>query len=115
MQKKIESISAESLRNLARWEWPGNVRELENLVERAVVLARTQKLVITVPELSQGGMSAATAGIDEFHRRDRIVRILKETKGQVGGPGGAAARLGLKRTTLVERMKKLGIEPRKVL
>jgi formate hydrogenlyase transcriptional activator len=115
MQKKIESISAESLRNLARWQWPGNVRELENLVERAVVLARTEKLVITVPELSEGGMSAATGGIDEFHRRDRIVRILKETKGQVGGPDGAAARLGLKRTTLVERMKKLGIEPRRVL
>jgi formate hydrogenlyase transcriptional activator len=115
MQKKIESISAESLRNLARWQWPGNVRELENLVERAVVLARTEKLVITVPELSEGGMSAATGGIDEFHRRDRIVRMLKETKGQVGGPDGAAARLGLKRTTLVERMKKLGIEPRRVL
>ena len=115
MQKKIESISAASLRNLARWQWPGNVRELENLVERAVVLARTEKLVITVPELSEGGMSAATGGIDEFHRRDRIVRILKETKGQVGGPDGAAARLGLKRTTLVERMKKLGIEPRRVL
>lgn len=114
MQKKVESISAVSMRNLARWHWPGNVRELENLVERAVVLARTEKLVVTVPELADGGMSAATAG-EEFHKRDRIVRILKETKGRVGGPDGAAVRLGLKRTTLIERMKKLGIEPRKVL
>jgi formate hydrogenlyase transcriptional activator len=115
MQKKIESISAASMRNLARWHWPGNVRELENLVERAVVLAHAEKLVITVPELADGGMSAATAGIDEFRKRDRIVRILKETKGRVGGTDGAAARLGLKRTTLIEQMKKLGIEPRKVL
>ena len=115
MQKKVESISAASMHNLARWHWPGNVRELENLVERAVVLARTEKLVVTVPELADGGMSAATAGIDEFHKRDRIVRILKETKGRVGGTDGAAARLGLKRTTLIERMKKLGIEPRRVL
>jgi formate hydrogenlyase transcriptional activator len=115
MQKKVESISAASMRNLARWHWPGNVRELENLVERAVVLSRTEKLVVTVPELADVGMSAATAGIGEFHKRDRIVRILKETKGRVGGTDGAAARLGLKRTTLIERMKKLGIEPRKVL
>jgi len=114
MQRKVESISAASLRSLARWHWPGNVRELENLVERAVVLARTEKLVITVPELADGGMSTAVAGI-EFYKRDRIISILKETKGRVGGADGAAARLGLKRTTLIERMKKLGIEPRRVL
>src|SRR5579863_1440004 len=114
MQRKVESISAASLRSLARWHWPGNVRELENLVERAVVLARTEKLVITVPELADGGMSTAVAGI-EFYKRDRIISILKQTKGRVGGADGAAARLGLKRTTLIERMKKLGIEPRRVL
>jgi formate hydrogenlyase transcriptional activator len=115
MQKKIESISAVSMRKLARWRWPGNVRELENLVERAVVLSRGEKLEISVPELADGSMSAATAGIDKFEKQDRIVRILKETKGRVGGADGAAARMGLKRTTLIERMKKLGIDPRKVL
>jgi formate hydrogenlyase transcriptional activator len=115
MQKKIESISAGSLRNLARWYWPGNVRELENLVERAVVLARTEKLEVTVPELAEGTMGAAAAEIDKFDKLDWIVRVLKETKGQVGGADGAAARLGLKRTTLIQRMKRLGIEPRKVL
>jgi formate hydrogenlyase transcriptional activator len=114
MQKKIESISAASMRKLARWHWPGNVRELENLVERAVVLARTEKLEISVPELNDGGLSAATTGIDKFDQQDRIVRILKETKGQVGGADGAAARMGLKRTTLITRMKKLGIDPRKI-
>jgi formate hydrogenlyase transcriptional activator len=115
MQKKIEGISALSMRKLARWRWPGNVRELENLVERAVVLSRGEKLEISVPELADGRMSAATAGIDKFEKQDRIVRILKETKGRVGGTDGAAARMGLKRTTLIERMKKLGIDPRKVL
>jgi formate hydrogenlyase transcriptional activator len=115
MQKEIESISAASMRKLARWHWPGNVRELENLVERAVVLSRGEKLEVTVPELAEGSMSAAKAGVDMFEKQDRIVRILKETKGRVGGPDGAAARLGLKRTTLIERMKKLGIDPQKVL
>ena len=115
MQKKIESISAVSMRKLARWRWPGNVRELENLVERAVVLSRGEKLEISVPELADGSMSTVTAGIDKFEKQDRIVRILKETKGRVGGADGAAARMGLKRTTLIERMKKLGIDARKVL
>jgi formate hydrogenlyase transcriptional activator len=104
-----------SMRKLARWRWPGNVRELENLVERAVVLSHGEKLEISVPELADGSMSAATAGIEKFEKQDRIVRILKETKGRVGGADGAAARMGLKRTTLIERMKKLGIDPRKVL
>jgi formate hydrogenlyase transcriptional activator len=115
MQKEVESISAASMRKLARWHWPGNVRELENLVERAVVLARGEKLEVTVPELTDEGVSAARAGIDKFEKQDRIVRILKETKGRVGGADGAAARMGLKRTTLIERMKKLGINPQKVL
>ena len=114
MQKKIESISAASMRKLARWQWPGNVRELENLVERAVVLSRGEKLEILVPELADGDMPAATVRIDKFEDQDRIVRILKETKGRVGGADGAAARLGLKRSTLISRMKKMGIDPRKM-
>ena len=113
-QKKIESISAASVRRLARWQWPGNVRELENLVERAVVLSRGENLEISVPELADGDMRAATVRIDKFEDQDRIVHILKETKGRVGGADGAAARLGLKRSTLISRMKKMGIDPRKM-
>jgi formate hydrogenlyase transcriptional activator len=114
MQKKIESIPAAALRKLARWHWPGNVRELENLVERAVVLSRGETLEISVPELSNGSMQAAPATVNRSEEQDRIVRVLKETKGRVGGPDGAAARMGLKRTTLITRMKKLGIDPRKL-
>jgi len=114
MNKKIESIPAASMRQLARWHWPGNVRELENLVERAVVLSRTEKLEISVPELDGEGMDIASASMDKFDEQDRILQALKETRGRVGGADGAAARLGLKRTTLLTRMKKLGIDPRNV-
>src|ERR1700678_2832202 len=113
-QKRIESISAASMRNLARWHWPGNVRELENLVERAVVLSRGEKLEILVPELADGSMNTAAAGLDKFDKQDTIVRIMRDTTGRVGGPDGAAARMGLKRTTLITRMKKLGVDPRRV-
>jgi len=112
MQKKIETIPAASMRKLARWHWPGNVRELENLIERAVVLSPTDRLAISVPELMENGNSAPPANIAKFEEQDAIVRILKETKGRVGGADGAAARMGLKRTTLISRMKNLGIDPR---
>jgi formate hydrogenlyase transcriptional activator len=114
MQKRIETIPAAVLRKLTRWHWPGNVRELQNLVERAVILTRSSTLAISVPELANGGANSALAKAGNPDEQDRIVRILKETKGRVGGPKGAAARLGLKRTTLLTRMKRLGIEPRKM-
>jgi formate hydrogenlyase transcriptional activator len=114
MQKRIENIPAAAMRKLARWHWPGNVRELQNLVERAVILTRSSTLAISVPELANSGANLAPAKTSNFDEHDRIARILKETKGRVGGPNGAAARLGLKRTTLLTRMKKLGIDPRKI-
>jgi formate hydrogenlyase transcriptional activator len=115
MEKQIESIPAAAMRKLTRWHWPGNIRELQNLVERAVILTRSSTLAISVPELANGGGNSALPKAGSFDEQDRIVRILKETKGHVGGPKGAAARLGLKRTTLITRMKKLGIDPRKML
>jgi formate hydrogenlyase transcriptional activator len=114
MQKRIESIPAAIMRKLTRWHWPGNVRELQNLVERAVILTRNSTLAISVPELANSGANFVSARASNLDEQDRIVRILKETKGRVGGQNGAAARLGLKRTTLITRMKKLGIDPRKV-
>jgi formate hydrogenlyase transcriptional activator len=114
MQKRIESIPASAMRKLARWHWPGNVRELQNLVERAVILTRSSTLAISVPELAHKGANFTPATASNSDEQTRIVRILKETKGRVGGPNGAATRLGLKRTTLITRMNKLGIDPRKV-
>jgi formate hydrogenlyase transcriptional activator len=113
MQKRIENIPAAAMRKLARWHWPGNVRELQNLVERAVILTRSSTLAISVPELANSGANLAPVKARHFDEQDRITRVLKETKGRVGGPNGAAARLGLKRTTLLTRMKKMGIDPRK--
>jgi formate hydrogenlyase transcriptional activator len=114
MEKRIENIPAAALRKLTRWHWPGNVRELQNLVERAVILTRSSTLAISVPELANGGANLTRARATNVDEQDRIVRILKETKGHVGGSNGAAARMGLKRTTLLTRMKKMGIDPRKM-
>jgi formate hydrogenlyase transcriptional activator len=114
MQKQIESIPAVALRTLSRWHWPGNIRELENFVERSVILTRGSALQAPIAELGHNGRHAPLAGTSEAHEHGEIVRILKLTSGRVGGPAGAAARLGLKRMTLISRMKKLGIETRKV-
>jgi formate hydrogenlyase transcriptional activator len=114
MGKRIENISATTMRKLTRWSWPGNVRELQNLVERAVVLTRSSTLAISVPELANGRENLSRRGAGNSDEQERIVRILKETHGRVGGSNGAAERLGLKRTTLLTRMKKLGIDPRRI-
>jgi DNA-binding NtrC family response regulator len=113
MQKKIDVVPAGALSELTHWHWPGNIRELENLVERAVVLTRDHKLEISIPELMDGPARAHVT-LDDSDEQETILRVLKETQGRVGGPNGAAARMGLKRTTLITRMKKMGIDARKV-
>jgi formate hydrogenlyase transcriptional activator len=114
MQKQIESIPAAALRKLSSWHWPGNIRELENFVERSVILTHGTALQAPIAELGNNGRSAPVAGTREANERDEIVRILKVTNGRVAGPDGAASRMDIKRTTLISRMKKLGIDPRKV-
>ena len=114
MEKQIESVPAASMRKLTRWHWPGNIRELENLVERAVILTRGSALEVPVSDLGNGSAEKAVAAMPDSNQREEFLRILKETRGRVGGAGGAAARMGLKRTTLISRMKKLGIDPRAV-
>ncbi|HEB4990192.1 TPA: formate hydrogenlyase transcriptional activator FlhA [Klebsiella michiganensis] len=109
--RNIDSIPAETLRLLSRMEWPGNVRELENVFERAVLLTRGSVLQLSLPEKSIETEPLAAEvlpeeGEDEYQL---IVRVLKESNGVVAGPKGAAQRLGLKRTTLLSRMKRLGI------
>ena len=115
MNREIESIPAAAMRKLSSWHWPGNIRELENFIERSVILTHGTSLQAPISELSKNGRTVLAMDKREVNQRDEIVRILKVTNGRVAGPDGAAARMDVKRTTLISRMKKLGIEPRKVL
>ncbi len=112
MNKDIESIPAETMRILTQWHWPGNVRELENIIERAAILSQGTVLTVPLAELKSAVDTALgpVATLEEAERA-HILRVLEETKGVVGGPHGAAARLGIKRTTLQSKMRKLGISP----
>jgi len=114
MEKHIESIPITAMKKLAAWHWPGNIRELENFIERSVILTHTTALQVPIAELGSNGRVTPMPGSREAEDRDGILRILKETRGRVAGPYGAAARMGIKRTTLISRMKKLGIDPRTI-
>jgi formate hydrogenlyase transcriptional activator len=109
MNKQIETIPAEAMDALMKWEWPGNVRELENFIERSLIL--TTGLVLNVPllELKSNSEGLSRDSSLEGMEREQIVRILRETGGVIAGLDGAAARLGLKRTTLQSRMQKMRI------
>ncbi len=137
MQKKIDSVPSSVIKGLMAWEWPGNIRELENLMERAVILTRGKTLEAPLSELRKAekliqptsANPARQENIaqivretvaelsgdrmrDEHGRRQReeILRALTDCKGRVGGPNGVAARIGICRTTLLSRMKRLGID-----
>jgi formate hydrogenlyase transcriptional activator len=111
LDKQIESIPPDVMKALTRWDWPGNIRELENFIERAVILTKGPALRIPFAELEAPPeiLSKHDATL-ESTEREHILGILRETKGIIAGPHGAAARLGLKRTTLNSKLKKLGIE-----
>ena len=133
MQKKIDLVSPVVMKGLTAWEWPGNIRELENFIERAVILTRGRSLDAPLGELRKtntvefpradhrkfeaviaektNSQSDKTSVLGEYERRqhDEIIRALTACKGRVGGADGAAARLGVNRTTFLARMKKLGI------
>jgi formate hydrogenlyase transcriptional activator len=113
MGKRIDAVPAATMQKLERWSWPGNVRELENLVQRSVILTSGNRLAVSLSEKTNGAIDAAE-GVGKFEEQDRIVNILKQTRGRVSGPNGAAFRLGVKRSTLLDRMKKLGIDAREV-
>ena len=109
MEKQIDGVPVTAMAKLTQWHWPGNIRELENFVERAVILTRGTTLQFPIEELKNGAAHPLLVIKSSSSERDEIVRILREANGRVGGPDGAATRLGLKRTTLISRMKKLGI------
>ncbi len=113
MGKTISSIPDETMEALKHWSWPGNIRELENFLERAVILTRGSSLYVPLAELeTEEEYEAAETESPTLHaaEREHILRVLRETRGQIGGEDGAAARLGLKRTTLNSKLKKLRIE-----
>ena len=140
MQKKIETISPAVMKGLTAWEWPGNIRELENFIERAVIVTRGKSLEAPLGELRKTIYEAPTPVVTqssqqdiadivketihamnakkilmndyETRQREEIVRALTASKGRVGGEDGAAARIGTKRSTLLSRIKKFGIDPK---
>jgi formate hydrogenlyase transcriptional activator len=133
MQKKIDLISPVVMKGLTAWEWPGNIRELENFVERAVILTHGRSLDAPLGELRRANTvelpradhrkfepvvgertnsqsdNTSVTGEYERRQRDEIMGALAACKGRVGGAAGAAARLGMNRTTFLSRMKKFGI------
>ena len=110
MNRVIDTIPSETMSALVRYPWPGNIRELQNLIERAVILSTGPVLRVPLKDLpNRTVVSKARPQTLEEAERAHILTALKETKWVVGGPNGAAARLGMNRSTVLFRMKKLGI------
>jgi len=114
MNKRIERVPSDALQALCKYSWPGNIRELENLIERAVILSPGPELLVEPPEFRPAAVAipTETAGRHmnlEEAERAHIVRALKDTNWIVGGPRGAASKLGVNRSTLRSKMIKLGI------
>jgi PAS domain S-box-containing protein len=111
LYRKIETIPADVMRALTRWEWPGNIRELENFIERAVILSNGPVLRAPLAELTASDEPIPPENSTlEATEKEHILRVLRQTNGRIAGPSGAAAKLGLVRTTLNSKLKKLGIE-----
>jgi transcriptional regulator with GAF, ATPase, and Fis domain len=110
--KPIDTISDENMAALQRYSWPGNIRELRNVVERAMILARSRRLSIAVPHLSRAAATAGDKLVDI--QRAHISNVLESTGWRIRGAGGAAEQLGLPPTTLETRMAKLGLPRPKV-
>jgi transcriptional regulator with GAF, ATPase, and Fis domain len=113
--KPIDVIPDEVMQILKGHDWPGNIRELQNIIERAVVLSAGPVLRPTLTELRQMSKQPTGAAAQTLAEasRDHILEVLEQTRWMIGGRDGAAERLGLPRTTLIYKMRKLGIEPRR--
>jgi PAS domain S-box-containing protein len=111
MGKRIKSIPRSTMKNLEKYSWPGNIRELQNVIEQAIIISDNGVLKIELPALS-GTHQKDKLKLEDVER-DHILNVLKKTNWRLAGKGGAAELLGLKRTTLQSRIKKLGIEIKK--
>ena len=113
MGRKIESISTDAMEALTTYHWPGNIRELQNVIERSVVLSSGPELEVALPEsgvrLAPIVLHRRSSNATDCAERAHILQAVKEANGKISGPDGAAARLGLKRTTLQSRMRKYNI------
>ncbi len=111
MRKNIKSIPRQAMEVLTNSPWRGNVRELANFIERAVILSQGEELEVPIAELQVSRSHTASSPASTFHEAERkvILEALKVASGQISGNGGAAERLGLKRTTLQNKMRRLGI------
>ena len=110
MKRHIETVPIDAMRALQSYGWPGNVRELENFIERAVILSSGSELFVPTAELKRHAtLPNGSVTTLEDAERDHILKALRDTHWVIGGSSGAAARLGMKRTTLQSKMQKLGI------
>ena len=111
MQKQIKTIPKHAMEALGSAAWPGNIRELENFIERAVILTQGTELSVPLSELRKASTSRVASDGSKFHDVERItiIEAVKAASGKIAGAGGAAERLGLKRTTLQNKMRRLNI------
>jgi DNA-binding NtrC family response regulator len=109
MGKTVTDVRPEAMEALVGWAWPGNIRELENFIERAVILTRGSTLHVLVAELQPAAGSVPQTVTLEEAERTHVLRTLRQAKGMIGGPNGAAKRLAVNRSTLNSKLKKLGI------
>jgi len=107
MSKRISKISRDAMDTLVHYPWPGNIRELQNFIERAVILTKGE--VLQIPQMPSRTMNAIEAVSLKDAERDHILKVLEESNWVVGGKNGAAARLGVARTTLISKMQKRGL------
>jgi len=111
MKKTIGTIPFETMDALCRYHWPGNIRELQNVIERAVILSTGSVLKVPLSGLKTRPTATGPMANDTLEETERkhILAVLSDTNWVLGGPNGAAVRLGMKRTTLQHRIRKLGI------
>jgi formate hydrogenlyase transcriptional activator len=111
MNRHIETIPPEAVEGLRSYSWPGNVRELQNFLERTVILSPGSVLCPPLAELKRAPVQGASPELNtlEEMEREHVLRAIRSSHWVIGGPNGAAARLGVKRTTLAYRIRKLNI------